>query len=347
MAKKIRKTLSNIKWRIIYTWRHFFRRNQGSGMSCLKSEKYQTIKLQRDPKDVIGKGLHRTGWPWVFKHLQTIHSDKGILFDDFFEQNFCYKDKPDIYNEPWVTIMHHPANIPLFGNYREKLDVAFESNEFKESEPNLKLVIALSESLACWLRTKLVCKVVVMKHPANIHIDESWFPNKSNQIYQLGFYLRNTQLAEQVKIPDNYKITKLWNKLSWLKEYDNKVRNYWETKIEERKVRNSVGKTNFVLPTKYDEILNSGIVLAEYFEVSASNVVLECICHNTPLIVNRKPAIEEYLGVDYPLFYDDIDEIPGLIEKAQEGHFYLKNLPKEDLDINFFLERIKEEIHKI
>ena len=335
--------INNIRIHIQYT-EPDLSKPLGSGSGYHTSCRYNDIKLVRH-KDIIGKGIHRSGWPWVHDNLKTIHSCDGILFDDFFEQNFCYKDAPDTYTEPWVTIIHHPANIPSFGNHRERLDAVFESKAFKDSEPYLKLVFALSDNLADWLRTKLTCTVISLKHPGFLDVKSTWLPSKNKEVYQLGFYLRNTSLCDQIKLPEGVTVKKLWNSLPWLQPYHNKVQSYWEA--NGRTSRRDTECVSFVTPSKYDQILNTKIIIAEYFEASASNVVLECIAHHTPLIVNRLPAFEQYLGKGYPLFYDNIDEIPMLIDQAAVGHYYLKTLPTQDLQIDYFLNKIKEEIYNI
>ncbi len=44
----------------------------------------------------------------------------------------------------------------------------------------------------------------------------------------------------------------------------------------------------------------------------------------TPLLVNRLPAVEEYLGTGYPLYYSDLDDAaakaldPGRLRAAHE-----------------------------
>ena len=334
---------SKITYIVLEIWR-LIMGSVGTGSGYYKSNRYNDIKLIRD-REIIGRGMHRTGWPWVYSNLKTIHSQDGILFDDFFEQNFCYKDKPDTYTEPWATIIHHPVNIPSFGNYRERLDAVFKSKAFKDSEPYLKIVFALSDNLADWLRTKLSCKVVSLNHPAFLDINCKWNNSKKPEIYQVGYYLRNTSLCDQIKLPPGYTVKKLWNSLPWLQTYHAKVQSYWE--VNGRKTYRDTESVGFVTPSKYDQILNSKIIIAEYFEASASNVVLECIAHHTPLIINRLPAFEQYLGKEYPLFYDNIDEIPMLIEQATTGHYYLKLLPTKNLVIDFFLNRIKEEIYNI
>ena len=51
----------------------------------------------------------------------------------------------------------------------------------------------------------------------------------------------------------------------------------------------------------YDELLSDIVVFLNLIDASAVNTVIECIVRNTPLIINRLPAIVEILGEDYPL----------------------------------------------
>ena len=73
---------------------------------------------------------------------------------------------------------------------------------------------------------------------------------------------------------------------------------------------------------------SSCFTVCEVLAASANNVVLECIARATPILINRHPAVVEYLGLNYPLFYDDPNEIPRLLDdkKIHEAHHYLKNL---------------------
>ena len=62
---------------------------------------------------------------------------------------------------------------------------------------------------------------------------------------------------------------------------------------------------------------------------SANNTVLEAIAYKTPLIVKKHPAIIEYLGKDYPLYFEDPNELNNNFitdEKIIECHKYLCNL---------------------
>lgn len=373
MKSKIKKLLEFVlrvfkftKNKIIQFFKRFWKKleTEGPGGSGSSQKKYSDINLIRVSKDAIGVGYHRTGWPWVLRHLETIHSDGGIIFDDFFEQNFCYKERPTIYKKPWVAIFHHPKEIPSFGNYRENLSAVFEMPEFKQSAKNLKLAIALSDDLAEWLAKQLDCKVISLKHPINTKHSEYWDYDEwveNKKLCQIGFYLRNTRLVEQVPEMEGVEIKRLWSNMEWLKNYDTKVMKHWENHFTDSlmDLNNtyftcrynhrdaSTASIEFALPSEYDEILRTNVVIADYFACSASNVILECIAKNTPIMVNRLPAIEQYLGKDYPLFFTHPEEIPSLMNRVKETHLYLKSMNKDDLDIDHFKKEILKEVNKI
>ena len=56
----------------------------------------------------------------------------------------------------------------------------------------------------------------------------------------------------------------------------------------------------------YLKLLTTSIIFCDYIDCSASNTIVECIATCTPIILNRLPAIVEYLGEDYPLYFDKI-----------------------------------------
>jgi Polysaccharide pyruvyl transferase len=55
----------------------------------------------------------------------------------------------------------------------------------------------------------------------------------------------------------------------------------------------------------YDALISdsNSVIFLHLIDASAVNTVIECLARGTPLIVNRHPAVEEYLGKEYPLFY--------------------------------------------
>ena len=73
------------------------------------------------------------------------------------------------------------------------------------------------------------------------------------------------------------------------------------------------------------------IIFFDFDCISASNILLDCISRNTPIIIKKHPAIIEYLGPNYPLYFEKLDEVYNLynIEKIKKAYIYLSNLKKE------------------
>ena len=100
---------------------------------------------------------------------------------------------------------------------------------------------------------------------------------------------------------------------------------------------------------EYDELLSKNIVFLNLVDCSAVNTVIECIVRNTVLIVNRHPALEDMLGVNYPGFYDSISAASLMCKDVHVINViynYLLRLNKERYTLAYFLERFQEVIEK-
>lgn len=94
----------------------------------------------------------------------------------------------------------------------------------------------------------------------------------------------------------------------------------------------------------YDALLSSNIVFLNLVDCSAANTVIECIVRNTPLIINRLPALQEVLGSEYPGFYDTPGEALtkcDTYDKVAKIHEYLTKLDKQRYDLDHFLQQIE------
>ncbi len=87
-------------------------------------------------------------------------------------------------------------------------------------------------------------------------------------------------------------------------------------------------------------MLADNIVFVELYDASANNAVLECLARATPLLINPLPAVVEYLGQDYPLYFTSLAEAA---DKAQDSsyiyaaHEYLKTcLTRQKLSGDYF-----------
>lgn len=95
---------------------------------------------------------------------------------------------------------------------------------------------------------------------------------------------------------------------------------------------------------EYDELLSKNIVFLDLIDCSAVNTVIECVVRNTILIINRHPAIEEIVGVNYPGFYDNLFDVTNMLSNTkylEKIYNYLYKLDKTKLKIETFMDDLQ------
>jgi glycosyltransferase involved in cell wall biosynthesis len=58
----------------------------------------------------------------------------------------------------------------------------------------------------------------------------------------------------------------------------------------------------------YDGLLARSVVFLNLIDAGANTTIVECIVRCTPILVNRVGGVSEYLGDDYPLYYETLEE---------------------------------------
>jgi len=310
------------------------------------------VRLVNRDSGVIGEGVHRSGWAYVLRCMEPMISENGILFDDFIEASFSFRSIKSPHQEPWVGVFHQPYDAPDFLlPHGQSIERILKSPLFRASLPYLKLGITLSSPLGTWLQKILDVPFVTLVHPTEIQetvfSEATFLANKKKRVIQIGSWLRNTSAIFQLKVPDDYTRTCLLQKTPWVKEYTKRVNSLWRyynwgsrwnCKKMDRRSYGTVEYSELVSNDIYDHFLSENVIFIELFSAAANNTVVECIVRNTPLVVNRLPALEEYLGNDYPLFYNRIEEATRLfsVDKILEGHTYLKGLDKSPFTGEYF-----------
>ena len=64
-------------------------------------------------------------------------------------------------------------------------------------------------------------------------------------------------------------------------------------------------------------------------------MLVECIVRQTPILIRRHPATIEYLGENYPFFFDNIDQASLMatdMELINRTHEYMKT----EIDVHQF-----------
>jgi len=221
--------------------------------------------------------------------------------------------------------------------------------------------------------------VISLIHPTEIISDELEFDIKAfkrapeRKIIQIGAWLRDSYAIYDLSVPEEYRKFALkgkdMNNYFINTEELNSIEKYAKSVACGRKHRtsgcvvpnkdankyivgmismlhnnhNSVQIIENINNDEYDELLKSGIVFIKLVDASAVNTILECIVRNTPILVNRLPATEEYLGKDYPLFYDNMDHATDLLKNfknIKRGYKYLCKMNKKKFDVTWFLDSL-------
>jgi hypothetical protein len=269
---------------------------------------------------------HRGGWSYVLSSLRDLQAADGILFISAVEE--VISEGISI-SEPWVGVIHQvPKN-----NYPYYLDLErlVKDKCFLESLDHCQGLFVLSQIVKDYLQQHLgsvpIAKVLypITPFPPSSIFDWGKFNRK---VVFIGEFMRNFQAFYDLEIPECYeKIL--------LKSSDVDFDKLYNCQMEQihLKTNNTVTIKERVSNDEYDEILSSSVIFLNLFDAPANTVVIECIGRNTPLVVNRLPGLEEYLGQDYPLFYNTLPEATSILNdrvKLLEGTQYLEKLPIKD-----------------
>jgi exopolysaccharide biosynthesis predicted pyruvyltransferase EpsI len=327
------------------------------------------------------KGCHRSGWNHVVKHILSFHSvDSDLLFDDYIDRTFHWAH--DIYRhtkiipfqKKWCGFLHHACDT-TYSEYN--VSNLFQKKTFLSSLDTCVGLFTLSDALARDVRRLLnesghpTVKIQSFVHPTEIPTIKFSFEafsknllDETAKVIQIGAWLR-----------DNYAIYRLETTL--LKKAilrGNHMNNYFKpdglvVKVGESAFAfgdavtttppnkfelgilqtiqsqwKSVELINTLDDESYDRLLSENIVYLRLIDASAVNTVIECVVRNTPILINKLPAIIEMLGEEYPFYYSNATEASNKVDSLTlilQTHKYLSALPKERFTIEHFMRKFE------
>lgn len=307
-------------------------------------------------------GLHRSGWEYALQSINELHDENGILFDGNVEKNFSWYYDSEIgedgiqsmekmgilpYKRRWVGFIHNPQNAPdWFANSNKFI---FQKL-FKESLKNCVGLWALSEYHAEWLRKNLNVLVSVVYHPTDTDVSQfdynKFLRNEDKKIYQIGWWLRKLNSIYQLPIDKVYRKIRLDPKTDSIDlqgMYD-KERKIMKLEFEDRYYKNTY-RVDHLSNEEYDKIYTENIMFVNLYDASANNAVIEAIARATPILVNPLPAVVEYLGEDYPFYFESLEEAANKaldMNLVLYVHEYLKKSPmRKKITGEYFCKSIK------
>ena len=262
-------------------------------------------------------------------------------------QHFKKKITSNSIDKPWIGIIHYPEFTKEM-NYEsfESIPNILQSNTFKESYKYCRGIITLSYFLKIYLQKNLIdyeynIPISVLYHPTNFSCKlfnfKYFIANKNKKIIQIGFWMRKMNTIYNIKTD---KFIKYWlpGGSYWREMFNQIYPNHQEYYNDK-----SIIIKMYLNDNEYDTLLSENIALIDIFNSSANNTVLECIARNTPLLATYHPAIVEYLGEDYPLYFKSIDELNNIINsdtfisKIKLSYNYLLNMNKDNFKLSSFI----------
>ena len=156
------------------------------------------------------------------------------------------------------------------------------------------------------------------------------------------------------------------NKKIWLTGKKNNSQNnnkYFKNIINENKLENfnfNIYKYKTVIQNctksieEYDNLLKNNIIIIPLWGTFGYNYVLEIIEMNIPAFITKLPETEEYLGKEYPMFFNNHKEIEEIIKNKtlfeeiyKKTHLYLKNMDKSKYSLKYFNSELLKIVNKI
>lgn len=292
---------------------------------------------------------HRHGWKYCISSLKNLHSKSGIFCDGYIEHTYVSdirgKNTESIlpYKKNWIGFMHNPPNGPTWLDKSNCCDYIIETEQFQESLNSCKCIITLSRYLRNWLEKKINIPIIDIKYATDIRVKQwnsrTFLKHRHIPLLQIGYWLRNIQFIRDINCPSRY--VKIWLPSSY--EYAKDLIHRF-SKINADKKRDTekwrqVSIPKYIDNASYDEIMSRSVVCIDLYDASANTTIIDCIARNTPIIVNKLPAIIEYLGADYPLYFEDKKDVPHMLNDIDlliSAHEYLKKIDKHEFTGSFF-----------
>lgn len=299
---------------------------------------------------------HRSGWAFAINSIRTLHTDGGVKFEGFLERTFSWEKYKNIRNNviplkaPWVGVIHNPM---LSENCKSDLfstSKLFNSIVFQKSLEMCKGLYVLSNDLKEKIKNKIgnipleFCYFPT-ETPKNVFTIEKFHENNSKKLINVGSWARKFLTIFLVNPPSDLK--KVMIEPSGLTP--EKFKHFLE--IEKSEVNcssdldNLIEMLGYLDSETYDDLMSKNIMFMDFLDISASNLIIECIVRNTPILVKKHPAVIDYLGNEYPFYFESVQEATekinnrSLIEKTYEYLTTLKT--KRFLTGDHFFNSIK------
>lgn len=265
------------------------------------------IKFESEPTEWPHQ---RGGWSFVIEQLRSnLFAPDGILCISALEENIFNEETIE---EPWIGFVHQVprSNYPWYPDIERMLKSKYFIKSLEKCCGLFVISTRIKEYLAKHVSVPVV-KVLypITPFPDQLKFSEEKFKSESpRRVLFIGEFMRNFQAFFDLETPPTYKKVLLRSSDVDLSNLFNNKRDKIQLRVNDSvTVRERVGNE------EYDQLLSSSVVFLNLFDAGANTTVLECLARHTPLVINRLPGVEEYLGSEYPLYYNTSQEAIELL----------------------------------
>jgi hypothetical protein len=183
---------------------------------------------------------------------------------------------------------------------------------------------------------------IEIKTPLHLMFDMDRFLDRRN-IVHIGWWLRNFKSFVDFQVHESFK------KMIIVK---NDFQESW-TAFSQNLRLNDIDVYEELDEERYENIMRSSCIFVDLEDCVANNTVLECIKFNTPIITRRNPNLEEYLGYDYPLFFDTEEDLMVLLDEnvlltqIEKAYIYLRDMDKSHVSLECFNKKLMYDLKKL
>jgi hypothetical protein len=264
---------------------------------------------------------HFRGWSWIIETIKNdlIDPSSNFTLNSFVDSCFWSQEKDQNISSYWVGIVHSvKTDVDNLGG--QTLENLVKHPWFVKNKHKCKKLITLTKYTSEALQSLTEIPVTYLYHP-----------KMCEHFFDINIFCHNPRLNQAGSHMRDF--SKFINFNTTIKKELYLGRPWFENRSLLRESAHNIQIfRTFLNDVDYIHNLITSVGFSYYSDIAASNSLTEHIVSHTPIVVNKHPAVIEYIGEKYPLFYEDIQYNPDkyLLDKSyiQNVSDYLKDRSK-------------------
>jgi hypothetical protein len=282
--------------------------------------------------------LLNQNWNFISNKLKIFHNENSeINFYEWLDKEFKEKKITGKWTGFLHNVISYPEDYPKkYNNKILPLSKLIKDFYFLDKLQDCCKILVFTDQVKKYLIKETgFQKIETIKHPAPDYLFQKVWSGNFKRIIHVGQQLRKYHSFLELKTKEN-KI----------------ILNPFMCKNDILEMKMYSGKTVEIIDnlklSEYIGILQDSVVFLDLYDVSACNTIIECMILGVPILVNRLDGCVEYLGENYPLYFNNLKEAEEKISNLEiilQANKYLHSINKDQYKINYFLNKFYNNIN--